>query len=167
MCWSSKIKPVKLIAKEDIAVYKIVDKDKNGRYSSPCFVYEWNDKNAKKVDMNIISRIDGYCIFRGYHSYSLDCYFDYNLLTENGNSSISNSQDFYITIYSKAEKEDKIGRFHFYSCIGNYDLSIIKCIIPNGAEYYENEYGEIVSNELVFKEEITYNKINGKINLKI
>jgi len=33
-------------------------------------------------------------------------------------------------------------------------LIIAKFIIPKGSEYYENQNGEIVSNQIIFKEEV-------------
>ena len=45
----------------------------------------------------------------------------------------------------------------------------LNCIIPKGSEYYENEFGEIVSNRLLVKsaEKIDLNVINTKTVLTI
>lgn len=143
MCWTiSKIKfdenpeEYHKIADKNIIVYKIgyLKTDLFGTTFCPYFrgfIYTANSTNKEiKMDFRF------YCINKGYHSYSDECYIKEGYIK----GSI-------IIIPS--------GRFLYH--LGYYrnalyyrNTFIGKFIIPKGTEYYTNEDGEIVSSNIIW-----------------
>lgn len=140
MCWKTyKGRPEKKKAEKDIPVFKICLKDRSSNGALPYYFidkevyYENKTYHAEPYlyteRIGIGSYCTMYCISDGLHSYSAnhilsDTKFGVQIITEsNGN----------------------LGEYgRNYTCL-------LLCTIPKGAEYYLNEYGEYVSNELVVK----------------
>ena len=121
MCWSSKIKPVLLIAGKDIPVKKILLHQGTNDYVSPCYKqFGWNINkvHTTKLGEPIVHPLS-YDISQGFHScediIALDVFW---------------ATGFHI-IFER-----------------DYDEVVVSAIIPKGSEYYKNEFGEYVSNKL-------------------
>lgn len=126
MCWLS-YNNTPIIAKKDVVVYKFLKEKKN-------FF------NIKKYYSPIYGNI----------KYKKNKLYDLGDLPYK----VTGSNDNYVYIRS-------IG-FHSFKdkqCVPSCDilyLNIVltKCIIPKGATYYVNKEGEVVSNQIIFKEAI-------------
>ena len=130
MCWYSTTKN-KLIAEEDISVYKIVRKLQNNICDSIDRFYKYNKGeeyvNPICFEENILS---GYTVHSAFHSYKYlsmirVCRYGYQVFTPNHTWRI-----------------DSIP----------FPCHIAKFIIPKGSIYYENIYGEIISDKIIFKD---------------
>ena len=136
MHWTTNIeenlKPKK--AEKDIDTFKICRMNSFAKEAYP-FHYPFQESFKKGilygVDVNAVNPV-GNCIYSGYKTYSAskDKYVmvdDAKLCVMNGTSVIS-----------------------YYGCRNTPPMStiVMKCIVPKGATYYENEYGEIVSNQI-------------------
>lgn len=130
MCWISKTLEKK-IANEDIKVFKV------GRVNAGEFIsyyrdfkYEFN--RLYRTDIFILRDLDNNTnyIFDGFHSYnSKTC--RYVKSTDTGQWDVFFGSMFIDSI--------------------NSDCSPVECTIPKHSEYYENEHGEIVSNQIIIK----------------
>lgn len=135
MCWSTNLQLEKRTASKDIKVFKvgnIVDGQLMSYYQG--FYYDFNQ--PYRTDVIPTSYYGSYFIYQGFHSYNpKKCK------------------------YIKADTTGwwivKSGRID----LDTYDstTNIIECIVPKGAEYYQNEHGEIVSNQIII------NKIMNKL----
>ena len=133
MCWrgysGSKV------AKRDIEVYKAMFKD--GKYYVPYFysssiAYEVG--KLYKQNMDVQSGGYLYRVEAGFHSYSMEVTYV--------------KRDRATNMYGVWSKVDKYFRGYYYDKLLN-NVHFVKCIIPKGAEYFENEDGEIVSNMII------------------
>lgn len=136
------------IAKEDIEVYKIGSPNKkkdrfNCLYNDTFFYIK--DENTPKVDLilkecigkqlNDVFGVQGYTFYyidEGYH-----CYDEYTKL-----------RPMYISPVEGRKYDFKIlncDTFYHKVCAGKF-------IIPKDSKYYVNNFGEIVSEKLIFKE---------------
>lgn len=130
MCWRGK--NIKKKAVEDIHVFKIgtyVDETCATSYFQR-FLYEVGGKYRSEIVLkrNAGDRIT---INEGLHSYS----FFKTAIAGTKNSLIVRSGLDYLETYP--------------TTTFGVELAKIYCTIPKGAIYFENEFGEIVSNELV------------------
>ena len=134
MCWITFKTTNKLIAEEDIPIFKVCVE--SSRISDGTVVYSYfkyycyNINEVYKLDSQILvyNRSDYTEIYRGYHSYlETECKFE-------------EYQPF-----SRWIVMDKDSRN-----ICAYEPCAIKVsgYIPKGSEYYVNEYGECVSNSI-------------------
>lgn len=141
MCWISigKNDSVCHMANKDIKVFKIMKKvmnDDSYFYSyyqnyTYCQGTRYTDK-IELIPWGKRLRID-----HGYHSYSSeDCHVE---IKDNNRSIV-------------VRKINGIGIKSLYE--NNFDVCVVKCIIPQGSKYYKNEHGEIVSDHLIIKNEI-------------
>ena len=130
MCWLGKC-DIK-IAKRDFYVYKLGSVSNKGFESLyQDFIYEPKEIN-KKVELNPIPFYKDksfYKIYEGYHSYK-DIVMPYSDLLS----------------YCRTIYLGKIKLSHYPYNI--YHLATF--IVPKGAKYYEDEFGEIVSSEIVY-----------------
>lgn len=135
MCWYSKKKKAAQIAVEDILVYKVMyRKPDNGGFRS---LYRRMDYELEKIywtdvsPISIDSPLYSMMIKEGFHSYSID-----------KTKAIKNNESQTLTvIYKNGEFVDST----FFSV----NLVIAECIIPAGSKYYENDFGEIVSDRII------------------
>jgi hypothetical protein len=129
MCWISNNKPERLVAKEDIAVYKVVQISPDDKILS--YFNDFPYKLGGIYDATItIKRYkdeynDFYYVEQGFHSYKykLEIVLDPFLkmpLTYDRNGTKYYGDDIYGML----------------------------CIIPKGAEYYVNELGDVVSTSI-------------------
>ena len=144
MCWTTYNKDytVKKIAEKDIEVFKIIHDD-NTPYFQEGITYEVG-KICPTVKIDVIERIcnegvadniASFRIFEGYHSYSKEnCYLEEHEWVKYCTRLVRRKSDNAVTIcyYGKLDGEYKLADF----------------IIPKGTTYYENEYGEIVSETI-------------------
>lgn len=120
MCWFSNIPVNCITANEDIKVYKILHKNVKGQLISPIYDFKW--EIGKLYVENDIPNYPSSVINKGFHSL----------------------------------KTTPIRRFGYWwnRSYRNFPLLIDRCHfvcvceIPKGSIYFENEYGEIVSNKL-------------------
>ena len=164
MCWSSicvvndriKVEPKVhcLNTTEDIVVYKIGYLSDNNfiPYYYSDFLYEPNSLNYEnKLNLSEYNNIE-----KGYHSYSEDSYIlKGNNVTEvypaHGGFEWTTDESYHE--YRNPYKQFIIGKF----------------IIPKSNEYYENEYGEIVSSNIIWTGEyhlISKIKCDKKVQFK-
>lgn len=134
--------PIHSIAKEDIEVYKIGSPNKKkNRFNClymDTFFYIKNE-NTPKINLelqvqedNIIKGRTIYFIDEGYH-----CYDEYTKLRPLFTNPIKGHKyDFSIR---------NCDTFYHKVCAGKF-------IIPKDSKYYVNNFGEIVSEKLIFKE---------------
>ena len=151
MCWRGRSN--KKVADKDIKVYKVLLK-----YEDKYIPYFYSDKLAYEVgkcykqEMDVNKNSYLYTIRAGFHSYSIE------------NTKIKRAQVGNLIKY-------EIGSVVYGDYFDEYydvesdilhttnndlgDISVkdvvhfVKCIIPKGAEYFENEEGLIVSNEII------------------
>ena len=161
MCW--KINTIKFsknsdkyhkIADKNIIVYKIGDV-RCDNFFSACELYKYKRKFSNKKTKLKLQELsedgkDFYTIEKGYHSYSGDCKIIIDIM-------LFYSPIFITTIILKGKDEQKAG-YHDNHCVGIF-------IIPKGSEYYENEEGEIVSNQLIWSGE--YKEVDNQFDKPI
>lgn len=137
MCWISidKNDSVCHIADKDIKVFKIMKRVMND--DSYFYSYYQNYiycQGTKYTDeMEIIPWGTCLRIDHAYHSYSIE---DCSVKIEDNNRSIV----------------VRIGINTLYE--NNFDVCVVKCIIPQGSKYYKNSIGEIASDSIIIMEEI-------------
>ena len=152
MCWVGNLTDIK-VADNDITVYKILMKKKQGincdasaRYLSPFMFapYSFYVVEHKKLIKPVPSYANSttYTISEGLHCYSENVFVK-SYGEENG-----------LSVYSKAENVKGHRPVESYISSANRFPVVIKCIIPEGSTYYENMYGEIVTQRLIIKEEV-------------
>jgi len=142
MCWQALNNRDKRerVSDEDITVFKVMRKIKDGMYSS--YFMEYPYSLGKIYEMNGLESHegeDGYMtIEKGFHSYSSkECYIylPYN----------SHGQ-----IYIQKQRTWELSAVYD----DTYNVCIIECTIPKGSKYYRNYYGEIVSDKIIINKEI-------------
>lgn len=158
MCWTidknefdKNPKSYHKIADEDIFVYKYgnVFEDDNCFHScfKKCFSYKPNVLNEKiklnlEEDEDIYLQYAYYNINEGYHSYSGECKYFYEIWPR--------GKIFCVETINKEKPTSFIGDyFDKTNIIGEF-------IIPKGTEFYENEFGDIVSTQLVWTGKIKH-----------
>ena len=129
MCWTTKEKPVLKIATEEIKVKKVLTINMN----SPYYSKKWEANKVYKLEHPIepfeIRWGTEWAIEEGFHS----CANIYEHFI-NGTEYLSSSRIFNWMTFT-------ISTFILPVCV-------FDAVIPKGSEYYENEYGEMVSNKL-------------------
>lgn len=126
MCWMSADMPIKMIAEKDIPVFKIVRKAICGsNYES---VYHKKVYYRREKATSGIEFYGTYTIEKGLHSYLPEV----KTILDEGLLIISDFNGCYLDGFDTKYSE----------------LAKMNCIIPKGSEYYVNERGEVVSNQL-------------------
>lgn len=126
MCWASETLK-KRIATEDIKVFKVVDII-GGKLRSYYYSYRYDFNQPYRTYVKPVFYPDQPRIFNGFHSYNpKKCKYVKDKIT--------------------GEWHVKCGRIYLDTL--NCDCHIVECTIPKHSEYYENEYGEIVSNQII------------------
>lgn len=144
MCWRST-KLDKQIATKNIKVFK-VGYVINGKLISYYRSYSYDFNQLYETDINPIRWPGGHYILNGFHSYDrkkCKCKKDKKTYTWDIYTFCSSSP--YSRIIPLASYSD--------------ENSIVECIIPKGSEYYENEKGEIISNQIIIKNLIPINRL--------
>ena len=147
MCWETKtiLKPIKHKAYKDIQAKKVLRICHNGDLSSPFFkMMAWVPETQYTISeglnlinvfpknvFNIVWRID-----EGFHCYSMNNKVGLNKI----GSIVVKKGSNYVT-----------SMFNDFS-----DLKVFEVIIPQGSTYYENEDGEIVSDNIILKNELLF-----------
>lgn len=132
MCWRSK-KIVKCVAEEDINVFKIVTLYLNGKTKLTSYFFDHVYTLGQTVSSYIELCPNEKKIEKGLHSYDTSC--------EIGRLSVTPS----VLVYDSDKGEENIGIYEQWSYAY---LAKMNCVIPKGAVYYRNEYGEYVSDKL-------------------
>lgn len=141
MCWISidKNDSVCHIANKDIKVFKIMKRVMNDDSYFYSYYQNYTYRQGRRYTDEIELIPWGKClrIDHGYHSYSSeDCHVE----IEDNNRSI--------VVY----KTNGIGLNSLYK--NDFDVCVVKCIIPQGSKYYKNFKGEIVSDSIIIESEI-------------
>ena len=143
MCWrGDQVKP--LIAETDIKVKKVLKKVINRRTGhllkimSPFLAFDYELDTLYESDIKLVIRsgLYGICgveINKGFHSYQEDVLF----IMDKG-------------IHVKSTPQSAQMPLQYYH---QHDCEIYDAIIPAGSEYYENSFGELVSNKIIIKRE--------------
>lgn len=132
MCWVSS-QAVKQVAKEDIKVFKIGESHKGMFHSMyKDFKYQLNQLYITNIyiDKDNAGRFVG---SQGFHSY------DPSIV----HLEISENKIIQWAVYAGQIKLD------FDTIDANYVKA--ECVIPKGSVYYENDFGEIISNQIIIK----------------
>lgn len=126
MCWQTKNGKYieRKTAERDIHVFKIVLQEKGRIYS---YFQDFEYKLNKTYYHNDPLYIDNGVIFEGFHSYCDKCGID------KGDA---------VLFIEKLSSDEVLEAYEMYN------IAIMKCIVPRGAQYFENDDGEIVSNML-------------------
>lgn len=139
MHWTSRIsenlKPKK--AEGDIRTFKVCRLNTTYKEAYPYhypFVSSFKTGRQYGMEADAISVVDN-SIYKGYKTFNEE-------------------KDIYV-MSAAANKVCVIERdtstpINYYSCSSRPPMvtTIMKCVVPKGAIYYENEYGEIVSNQI-------------------
>jgi hypothetical protein len=148
MCWSTRIKKYasQKDATEDIKTFKVVTKDNYGHYIPYYYGIDFSyevgrtHRHTKPIHIDIVDYSSGldeqneiYEINEGLHSYNCD---KVKLIWHPHICQFAVESKYQWTYYTAD------------SYLFSTDLYKMNCIIPAGTTYYENEYGEIVSNVL-------------------
>lgn len=133
MCWISSGTAIRKIAERDFYVYKIGQFMWNNIFVSHIKKYQYIPKCPNRTIplVTLTPDIGSDIIQRGYHSYkwvALDNTRPGDRCLYLGN---------YI-LYLQVSLEE-----YRYCCVGTF-------IIPQGAEYFENQYGHIVSSDIIY-----------------
>lgn len=127
MCWTCKATPIEQIAHEDFIVYKTLVHGRSKYYNYP---YTLGKLETLPEDIEIIEGRDYFEITKGFHSYRINkatrvanCY---RLYFNNGFT------DWYVDTINFSEP-----------------LELYECTIPKGSIYYDDGFGEIVSNQII------------------
>jgi len=137
MCWYSYKEPIKKVAENDVPCFKVVQLNDDGSLVSVYFekVYKpkrtYKHKNIMPKKVNYTSKRYFSLIREGLHSYATDV----EITIDNECSMI---------MVKEFVKVSKIPLWFS----NNFKFAKVNCIIPKGAEYYENEQGEYVSTKL-------------------
>ena len=158
MCWVGK-KTDKRVATEDIRVLKVLERDErpdeDGIYHSPYqeMVYTLGSRYKTEIEerRNAFDNSDEIEIAIGFHSYDINMIGIENTC---GWLAICNGWNGFAYSFYKRHGLRFTGK--------NKELvrttaTISVCcefIIPKGATYYENEFGEVVSEEIIFNKVI-------------
>lgn len=132
MCWLGT-EAIQKIAEKDFYVYKIGRVVWNGIFVSYIknFVYHPKFRN-RTIFLTVQIPCRGTCVIQeGYHSYKWIAFDDIN----------SHERCLYLGNYNSALKENL--SLYKHCCIATF-------IVPKGAKYYVNEFGGIVSSEIVY-----------------
>lgn len=130
MCWVTQDDPVKMVAEENIPVFKYVFTDD---------LLSYYFKEHKYVIGEVLYTILGYTypviglrgaqsIGRGFHSYGITC--------------VIREFDRSLNVYPPHQRYH-IGSYNLYK------LRRIECTIPKGSHYYVNEDMEYVSDKII------------------
>lgn len=133
MCWASANATTRKVAEKDFYVYKIGKIVWNTIFVSDVrgFLYAPKRPNrAVSLIVQIISRTK-YIIQEGYHSYKW-------IAIDNTNP---RERCLHLGNYDPILKENL--SLYEHCCIATF-------IVPKGAEYFENKYGEIVSSDIIY-----------------
>jgi hypothetical protein len=128
MCWVCLEKPVKKVAEEDIAVYKIftLKRDVPGGLTiitSPIYKLDWQLGTTYHEEINLLEDLQGYVIYEGLHS----------------------CMGHPIPSYTLWKLNDRAVMFR-----GRFEIQeALKCTIPKGSTYYVNTDGLVVSDTLI------------------
>lgn len=132
MCWLGT-EAIQKIAEKDFYVYKIGQVLGNGIFVSDIRGYSYIPKCPNRIVSLIPYNLYG-CgdiIDAGYHSYKW-------IALDNTNP---HERCLYLGNYNSTLKENL--SLYKHCCIATF-------IVPKGAKYYENEFGGIVSSEIVY-----------------
>ena len=131
MCWASSNTAVRKIAERNFYVYKIGQVLWNGIFVSYLRHYDYVPKfHNIKVPLIILTPYIN-IIQGGYHSYKW-------VAIDNSNP---RERCLYLGNYDDALKENIA--LYEHCCIATF-------VVPKGSEYYENEYGHIVSSDIIY-----------------
>lgn len=156
MCWFTydKGRTIGIVAKNDIEVYKVMVmkplEDEELFYSAyRDFPYKKGVlyKLGSQIKINILEEdsITYYRIFRGFHSYNSQSTL---LCKEHDNIMES------LAVYSI--NKEKVDSYLENDGITSRILKKVLCVIPKGSVYFENEFGEIVSDKIIIKNVLEY-----------
>ena len=132
MCWLGT-EAIQKIAEKDFYVYKIGRVVWNGIFFSYIKNFVYNPKCSNKI-ISLIVQIPcrGTCVIQeGYHSYKWIAFDNTNPY----------ERCLYLGNYNFALKENIL--LYKHCCIATF-------IVLKGSVYYENEFGEIVSSEIIY-----------------
>jgi len=133
MCWVSS-QAVKQIAEEDIKVFKIGESH-GGRFCSMYKGFKYQLNQLYSVNIYINKDDDGEFVgSRGFHSYDPSIVH----LEISDNNAIPRW-----VVYVEQRSLD------FDTCDAYYVKA--ECVIPKGSVYYKNDFGEIISNQVIIK----------------
>lgn len=172
MCFlADKLERNSKVAIKDINVYKIVKN--HPVIGAVCSVYHtsffWKLNKVFHEYMKTTSYGANYSglvtsVDDGFHSYSPEKTF---LRIYHSRSSISNP-DGYNVLHVFSDK-NTVGTIDCHTDSDEYwKLALLKCVIPTGSHYYENSYGEIVSDTImpISCELVDFDKWEGDIRVK-
>lgn len=160
MCWATVDigRTIGRVAKNDIEMYKVMVmkplEDEELFYSAyHDFPYKKGDLyklgSQTEIDMLREESITFYRIFKGFHSYNSQSTF---LCKEHNNIGES------LAVYSI--DKGKVESYIENDGITPRILKKVRCVIPKGSVYFENEFGEIVSNKIIIKNVFKYDYEN-------
>lgn len=142
MCWVTKNKPVKQVAKRNIKVQKVLHLTSYG-FVSPCFdIYKWkkslpNTSYLETPEESYKYPYDNYI----YPENPIKKKYKINYGLHSCKKIVRNGDGF-------CTVDDNMNEHYLMMAMAN-DF-ICECIIPKGSTYYLNEYGEYVSDTLKF-----------------
>lgn len=132
MCWVSNKTPVLKTAEEPIPVFKVLYRNMESAYFN--FRYHLHNKILQKLGTPQIAVTRSF-IYEGIHSYDAET----SIIKDHPNDS-----DFFVIVSKKDDMNlDTFSKGPYIQVMG---------VIPEDAEYYRNEWGEIVSNSIILKE---------------
>ena len=164
MCWTTIRKdlsqPKKVTDKNGLEVFKICKKsyynddilpyfyDKMKPYKKGCEYFTIMDDIKAISICRTFNPFVEYQINNGFHSYSKGCTTCFKIDND------------YSHLYVYSKDRQPLEHYDIYNNI----LYRVVCIIPYGATYYENWYGEIVSDKLI---PMKFTKISTTLSRKL
>lgn len=183
MCWRTRIESCaeKQVADKPLTVFKVVRKvPDSGLYCSCYFKYVWQIGETRSLEEDLVLQPSFCChgkIEKGFHSYSPSG----ELYLEECRYVVEESLPCGCTESSRRRIEVCSSGGNWIRSLDRFasgledlrDLTLAKCTIPEGATYYKNENGEVVSDKIIMEEVVpleTYTqdeKIQAEWGLKV
>ena len=136
-----------MVADEDIRVYKVMEQMPGSRTFDSLYYHKSYEVGQvyKTVIKPIYNNIE--CLYRtrienGFHSYDRS-------KTEIKDDSIS----WHINVKNREDISIDI-LWYSNSLLKYRNIVAVECIIPKGSKYYENDFGEIVSDQIIITDNI-------------
>lgn len=139
MCWISN-KAEKRVAKEDIKTFKVGIKMGDNNFRSYYYNHYYMPLQKYETEICVVYIEGEISITKGFHSYNPKfCRVALDINPWRTRWSVL------------CEVKGKGGALLDWYIGFINTLFIAECTIPKGAEYYENEFGEIVSNQIIIE----------------
>ena len=152
MCWTGKIDDKK-IAEKDIVCKKIITHG-NGKYFSYFRGMEYEFNKLYEVELEMKVTESGHVLGNsGLHCYSNEICVKRNERSKELEVSYTSCEDKFGEVclgsYFRSPVYRKVDEGECKKVCSMANPVLVECIVPKGAMYFENNVGEIISDQLI------------------